>query len=221
MERMKIIAYSDEKFSAEIGSMELQVVPKDYQGKKGIKYDAGEQQGQNVQSQVFSGYTNEEFSIHVLIDCTGVIPGTKDSDTVSKKIKQLESLVYQYNSDKHQANFVALAWGTLLFKGRLKEMQAVYELFSQDGMPIRAKVAMTFVQFVSRDEADKLANRQSPDMSHVVTLKAGDTIAALCRRIYGDSSLVDEVARVNGLNGFRHIMPGTVLLFPHLSRDSE
>ena len=216
---MKIIAYGDEQFSDEIGSMEMQVIPKEYQGKKGIKYDEGEQQGQNVQSPVFSGYKNEEFTVHILFDCTGVLEGTKKSDTVKKKMEELEKLVYNYNSDKHQANFVELLWGELSFKGRLKEMSSNYELFDKNGSPLRVRVTLTFTQFVSREEADKMANRQSPDMSHLITLRAGDSVAALCHRIYGDAGLAGEVARVNGLDGFRNVKPGTVLLFPHLEKN--
>ena len=219
MEKMKIIAYGDEKVSKKIGEMTVQVSPLDYQGKKEVKYDPGKQQGQNKQSPVFVGYKNEELSVDVQIDCTGVIEGTKDSDTVKKKIGELEKLVYTYNGDEHQSTFIEIAWGTLLFKGRLKQMKTTYGLFAPDGQPLRAKVSLLFTEFVNREEADKEANRQSPDMSHVVTLGAGDTIASLCARIYGDSYLADEVARINGLDGFRNINPGTVLLFPHLMKN--
>lgn len=219
MEKMKITAYGDEKFSSKIGEITVQIAPKDYEGKKSVKYDPGKQQGQNKQSPVFIGYNSEEFTVDVMIDCTGAIEGTKEKDTVKGKIAELENLVYKYNGDAHQANFVELAWGTLLFKGRLKEMKSTYGLFSPDGQPLRAKVTLAFIEFVNRAEADKLGNRQSPDMSHVVTLRDGDTIAALCARIYGDSCLADEVAGVNGLGGFRNVKPGTVLLFPHLLKN--
>nr|DAW87282.1 MAG TPA: secretion system protein [Bacteriophage sp.] len=219
MEKMKIIAYGDEKFSKKIGEMTVQISPLDYQGKKEVKYDPGKQQGQNKQSPVFVGYKNEELSVDVQIDCTGVIEGTKDADTVKKKIGELEKLVYKYNGDGHQSNFIEIAWGTLLFKGRLKQMKTTYGLFAPDGQPLRAKVTLLFTEFVNRAEADKEANRQSPDMSHMVALGAGDTIALLCQRIYGDSGLADEVARINGLNGFRNVKPGTVLLFPHLMKN--
>lgn len=53
MEKMKIIAYGDEKFSKKIGEMTVQISPLDYQGKKEVKYDPGKQQGQNKQSPVF------------------------------------------------------------------------------------------------------------------------------------------------------------------------
>lgn len=219
MERMKITAYKDEGFSEKVDEITVQIAPQDYQGKKEVKYAGSKQQGQNAPSPVFVGYNSEEFMCDVLIDCTGVIASTKDGDTVKKKLKELSDLVYQYNGSTHQAHFVELAWGDMLFKGRLKTMKTSYGLFTPDGMPLRAKVTLTFTKFVSRAEADKLANRQSPDMSHLVTLVDGDTLAALCGRIYGDTCLVNEVARINDLSGFRDVKPGTVLLFPKLLKN--
>lgn len=98
-------------------------------------------------------------------------------------------------------------------------MEVTYTLFTPEGVPLRAMVKMSFVEFVSAEKAEKLANNHSPDMSHLVTLKAGDSVARLCQKIYGDSCLADEVAGVNGLCGFRHVKPGTTLLFPHLRKD--
>ena len=219
MEKMKLTGYSDKNFKNEIGNMVVQIVPKEYKGKKGIKYETGQEGGQNVQSPAFTGQQNEELILDFIFDCTGAIEGTKDSDTIESKLKQLDSIVYQYNGDKHEPSYVQVAWGTFLFKGRLKEMQTTFGLFTPEGVPLRAKVNLTFIQFVSAEKAVKLANNQSPDMSHLVTLKDGDSIAMLCQKIYGDSTLVDEVAKINGLCGFRRIKPGTLLLFPHLRKD--
>lgn len=52
----------------------------------------------------------------------------------------------------------------------------------------------------------------SQDMSHLVTVRAGDTLPLLCKRIYSDPAYYMEVARVNRLVNFRN-----VLRFPPLS----
>lgn len=219
MEKMKLTGYSDKEFTEEIASMVVQLVPKDYRGKKGIKYESGKENGQNVQSPVFTGQQNEELSLDFTFDCTGTIEGTKDSDTIDKKLKELNRIVYAYNGDKHEPAYVQIVWGTFIFRGRLKEMTTDFVLFTPQGVPLRAKVNLSFIQFVSAEKAVKLANNQSPDMSHLVTLRDGDTIALLCRKIYGDSTLVNEVAAINGLCGFRLVKPGTTLLFPHLRKN--
>ena len=58
------------------------------------------------------------------------------------------------------------------------------------------------------------ANKSSPDLSHVVTVKAGDTLPLLCYDIYGSSNPYIKVAAVNGLTDFRDLQPGQQLMFP-------
>lgn len=219
MEKLRLTGYADKEFKEEIGSMVVQMTPRDYKGKKGIKYESTKENGQNVQSPAFVGQQNEELEVEFTFDCTGAIEGTKESDTVDKKLKELDSIVYRYNGDKHEPAYVQAAWGTFIFQGRLKEMITDFNLFTPEGIPLRVLVKLSFIQFVSAEKAVKLANNQSPDMSHLVTLKDGDTIAMLCQKIYGDSTLASEVAEVNGLCGFRQVKSGTTLLFPHLKKN--
>jgi len=42
----------------------------------------------------------------------------------------------------------------------------------------------------------------------------GDTLPAMCDRLYGDSKYYIAVAAANGLTSFRDIKPGTPLVFP-------
>jgi nucleoid-associated protein YgaU len=53
-------------------------------------------------------------------------------------------------------------------------------------------------------------------MTHVRLVKEGDTLPALTREIYGDYRYYLEVARVNQLDDFRSLEPGTRLFFPPL-----
>lgn len=218
MDKMKITAYTDGNYKKETGSLMVQINPKSYQLQKGIQYDKNKEQGNTKSSETFSGYKTEELSFEIVIDCTGVVPGTGEEDMAYDKVKVLEDLLYRYRGKIHRPAFVILAWGTILFKGQLRSLKTDYTLFKPDGMPLRAKVSLSFGGFMSKEEATKEAVQSSPDMSHLMVVRAGDSIAAMCEEIYGDSTLVDEVARVNGLCGFRQVKPGTELLFPHLKK---
>jgi nucleoid-associated protein YgaU len=99
-------------------------------------------------------------------------------------------------------------------------MSTNYTLFMPDGTPIRAKMAVTFKSYASEAQLAKGAYKQSPDVTHLVTVQAGDTLPLLCHRIYGDSRYYAKVAAFNGLSNFRGVPPGTQLLFPPLSGSS-
>ncbi|MCC8155240.1 MAG: hypothetical protein LIP01_14265, partial [Tannerellaceae bacterium] len=114
--------------------------------------------------------------------------------------------------------YINIAWGTFSFRGRLKSINEEYSLFSPFGIPLRVNLDLTFVSHMEKEEANKEEGKESPDLSRMIILKAGESIALWCCRIYGDASYCADVAAWNGLPEFRNIKPGVALLFPPLSR---
>jgi nucleoid-associated protein YgaU len=95
-------------------------------------------------------------------------------------------------------------------------MSVDYTLFKPSGEPLRAKVKLSFSGFMSKEEEALRANRSSPDLTHLIEVKAGDTLPMLCYRVYKDCSYYLEVAKVNGITNFRDLQLGTKLHFPPL-----
>ncbi len=153
----------------------------------------------------------------LILDGTGVVPtGKLLPESVESQLDKLKKIIYQYNGDKHEPNVVQLSWGDLIFKGRLKNFAVDYILFKPSGAPLRAKLNLSFLRFMTEEEENKRANRSSPDLTHHVLVKAGDTLPQLCYRIYEDASYYLEVAQINRLRSFRDIQPGMRLIFPPL-----
>jgi nucleoid-associated protein YgaU len=75
---------------------------------------------------------------------------------------------------------------------------------------------MSFLGFMSTQEEARRANRSSPDMTHSIVFKAGDSLPLLCHRIYNDAHQYDQVAHINNITNFRDIRPGTRIIFPPL-----
>lgn len=222
MDKVKITGYKDKTFNSKTGK-ELTVLinPKSVSLEKGIHYHENTQAGDSSASGVFDKYDGEKLSFEIFIDCTGVVAGTKENDTAYSKVSELEALVYEYNGDAHRPAFVTVLWGKLLFKGQLSSIKTDYMLFDPAGIPLRAKVAISFANFIDEKTAKKKANQKSPDMSHYLVIREGDSLADLCQKIYGDSTLAPQVARCNNLPGFRKIAAGTHILFPHLNKGGE
>jgi nucleoid-associated protein YgaU len=99
---------------------------------------------------------------------------------------------------------------------RIKSFDLTYLLFSSDGKTLRAKINASFVGNMDEETESKTKGNTSPDLTHQVTVKAGDTLPMLCEKIYGKRQMFHEVARVNKLLNFRYIEPGTELIFPPL-----
>jgi len=200
-------------------SFEVMLNPSSYNHVYTIGYNKKETQGQLGSDTKFKGIQPEKIDFEIVIDGTGVvnlpIPG-KGSPDVKTQIKQLTEIVYKYDGSNHEPNHVRLLWGSLIFFGRLESMTVDYSLFKPSGEPLRAKIKMSFTGFMSKEEEALRANRSSPDLSHMIEVKAGDTLPMLCYRIYKDPSYYVEVALANGITNFRDIRPGSKLHFPPL-----
>ncbi|WP_267221333.1 LysM peptidoglycan-binding domain-containing protein [Dyella silvae] len=154
-----------------------------------------------------------------VFDGTGVVPVPSNLNLpaeVEDQLNALNDVVYTYKGQQHQPNVVQVLWGRLAFYGRLTSFNIEYTLFRPSGAPLRATAKMTFQGYKNPQEAILEADMSSPDLSHSVVVTEGDTLPLLCHRIYGDSRYYVDVARFNGLHGFRALKPGLTLHFPPL-----
>jgi nucleoid-associated protein YgaU len=100
----------------------------------------------------------------------------------------------------------------------LKSASIAYKLFKPDGVPLRAVITANFTDNSDDQTRVAMAQDQSPDLTHVRLVKAGDDLPSLCNQIYGDPRLYLQVARANGIDDFRNLAPGTKLRFPPLEK---
>ncbi|MDI3464969.1 MAG: hypothetical protein OJF50_003790 [Nitrospira sp.] len=195
---------------------EVMLNPSTYSHQYAIRYDQTKTFGQVGTASKFSAVGPEQVSFDIMLDGTGVVSPGQGSPDVRTRIQQLYTVVYKYDGTNHQPNHVRILWGSLIFFGRLESMSLDYTLFEPSGQPLRAKVKLAFVGFMTKEEQVLKANSSSPDLSHRVEVKAGDTLPLLCYRIYSDASYYLEVAEINNLTNFRDLQPGVWLDFPPL-----
>ncbi len=163
----------------------------------------------------FTGSEPEKVSFSLTLDGTGVIPDAVDT-TVSKQIEKLRSIAYAYSGDSHEPDAVQIDWGDELkaYQGRLTGLDIDYTLFDPDGAPLRAKMSLDFIEALTEAQVELEAKKTSPDLTHIVQVRKGDTLPLLCERIYKDASKYLEIARFNDLDSFRNLTPDTLLRFP-------
>jgi nucleoid-associated protein YgaU len=178
-----------------------------------IAYNQTKALGQLASDLKFSAIQPDTVSFEILLDNTGVVEGGSD---VQDQIEKLNKVVYAYDGDRHEPNHVRLLWGRFLFYGRLSAMSASYTLFTPGGEPLRARINLSFLGFMTNQEEARRANRSSPDLTHSVVFRAGDSLPLLCQRIYNDAARYVAVARMNNLTNFRDIPAGTRIVFPPL-----
>ena len=114
---------------------------------------------------------------------------------------------------------IKLNWGENFdnFYGHAQDLTVNYTLFKPTGEPLRAKLKLKFIRFRSNSQSANEKKNNSPDMTHAITVREGDTLPLLCEQIYQDGSQYLMVARFNGLTDFRSLTPNSVLHFPPLT----
>lgn len=137
---------------------------------------------------------------------------------VMSQIEYFENTVFSIQGETHTPNFLVINWGAMVFKCRLRTMSISYKMFSPEGFPIRATVNATFQEVAEQKFMEMEAGLQSPDITHQVTVEAGDTLPMLAKRVYGDEKYYVAVARANNLVHFRELTPGRRLYFPPIKR---
>ena len=227
LEKLKIEAYTDEgrKTPAAPPSMEVMFNPTSFQEKHANAYQAPRLQAINSSGRpALYGYTPPgDLSFQFILDGTGVnyfgaeqLVRVLSGESVKKQIATFKKLCLEMNGKIHQPNFLKISWGDFKFSCRLTSLDITYKLFDEAGDPIRAELAAKFVKDKSAKTILLEENKNSPDLTHVRTVKSGDTLPLLCKEIYGASGHYLRVARDNGLDDFRNLIPGQKLRFAPL-----
>ncbi|MHA3787031.1 CIS tube protein [Flavobacterium hauense] len=214
LEKLQIIGYTDSTYTTEESGRQfaVQINPSTIKIKKNIKYDSVYTLGKEKKPAKYKNHEPSGLSFEIILDDTGVIPGQKKK--IQDLIQQLEKTLYRINAESHEPGYAKVAWGSLLFHGRVNSLSYDYTLFAPNGLPLRVKISLSFVEHYNKDSSIK----NSPDISRVILFKAGDTIPLFCNEIYGDASYSYDIARYNNLESFRNVKPGTKVMFPPLVR---
>ncbi len=218
--KLKIKAFKNNKYSSPSGDeYDLMINPENYKHEHKIEYQGEENYGGTFPGPKFKRYGTENIGFNIILDATGVISNSYNSNGIVDQIKKLKKTVYDFNGDIHEPQYVQLIWGKMIFNGRLTSFKIDYTLFTPSGIPLRAKIDLDFVGYTSCEERKQKENANSPDMSHLIQIKAGDNIQKLCYNIYKDTAYCRQIAYVNGLSSFRKVKQGMRLLFPPIRKD--
>jgi len=247
LSKMKILAFKDCNYTKFAGVYTAQINPDGYSLGYSVEFDEAQAGGTSGKSARMNVKKPDNLTLNFIFDSTGVIPPPiaaqnvireagidtnipffNETQAVARKLDkeigvEADLLLFRefligMDSEKHSVRHLILHWGTLLFKCVLTTLEVQYTLFNPNGVPIRATATATFkgsIPDLLREAKEKF---NSPDLTHVRTVKASDTIFNLCEEIYGDPALYIHVAEANGLTQFRNLQPGITIFFPPIEK---
>ena len=200
---------------ASLGQIEFQFNPKELSIQKSAQWSSKPARNAPSAGPVeFTGAGACKLSMEVFFDASD----TMDSSVVTKVEKLFVCCVptKQSLTQKNGATppLVVLHWGKVTsFTAFVTSVQAKYTLFTPEGTPIRATCNVTL------EEMPGPPGKQNPTSGALTartqhTMVAGDSLASIAYREYGDPLLWRPLAVFNGIDDPLRMKPGASLFLP-------
>ena len=216
LERLLILAYERSDYSGSpVGQFEAYVNPNEITLAYEMEYDSAQGAGTTNSRMNFKKVKPGDLSLTFFLDGTGANGRPADVQAMVETFQTVTG----YNGNIHRPNYLKVTWGRIQVKRCvLKSASIAYKMFKPSGVPLRAVITASFTDNSDDQTRVALAQDQSPDLTHVRLVRAGDTLPGFCEQIYGDPRLYLKVSAANGLDDFRRLVPGTKLFFPPLEK---
>jgi nucleoid-associated protein YgaU len=171
---------------------------------------------------------NEKITLELFFDTTkhGMVDNVKDVREETKKIYHLLKIIKK----THAPPRCTLLWGEggqLFSFGSFPKPRCVLEsvseefnLFSPSGVPLRAKLNVTFREYKSIEDQIKEINKESSDRTKIFEVERGQTLSQIAWLEYQDPDEWRRIAEANNLENPRFLAPGTKLRIPRISPEA-
>jgi Contractile injection system tube protein/LysM domain len=166
---------------------------------------------------------NEKITMELFCDTTefGMTGDVKDVRTETRKLYQLVKI----DKKTHAPPRCTLTWGGQLFsfgsslppRCVVESISEEFTLFSPSGIPLRAKLNVTFREYKTIEQQIAETPKQSADRTKQREVKRGQSISYIAWLEYGDPGEWRRIAEANALDNPRRLIPGTRLLIPRIN----
>jgi hypothetical protein len=141
--------------------------------------------------------------------------GAKAGSDVRKQTRKVVDLM-NIDPKTHAPPIVLFAWGSLTFTCVLARATQRFIMFRQDGIPVRARLQVTFNEFKNVELEAKEIKRETADFTKRHTVGQDESLSAIAYGEYGDPALWRPIAIRNGIDDPRALETGSELAIPPL-----
>jgi len=120
------------------------------------------------------------------------------------------------NSDTHAPPRLLFLWGTLVFPCVLESVTQRFEYFNPLGMPLRARLTVSFRGYDLLADLLSSIPLLSADRAKRRVVKSGDTLQGIAAQEYGDPRKWRPIAEANNINNPLALPVGQGIVIPTL-----
>ncbi len=164
----------------------------------------------------------QTLEMELLVDSYEAYSGRNQaSDDVRLLTRQITDLM-NIDPSTHAPPVLLFTWGSLAFTCVLARASQRFIMFLPDGTPVRARLQVSFNEFINAELEAKETKRETADYSHLHVVHEGETISGIAAAVYQNPLLWRPIAIANDLDDPRTLPIGSQLLIPQLPfRDPE
>jgi Contractile injection system tube protein/LysM domain len=140
---------------------------------------------------------------------------TLPKEDVRDKTRQVVDLM-AIDGELHAPPVLSVSMASLNLRCVLSRVSERYLMFMPNGVPVRARVNCTFIEYVDPVQQAKADNLQTADFSGVEAITLGTTVSGIAARVYEDARLWRPIAIANGIANPRRLRAGDTLRIPSL-----
>lgn len=145
---------------------------------------------------------------------------TYDTDSLPKQdVRDLTNRVVNLTTidpELHAPPILRVSWASLQFRCVLARVSQKFILFADDGRPVRARLNVTFNEFIDLVREAKEVSRQTANFSKVHVVTQGETLSLIAATYYDDPQVWRPIAIMNNLVDPRDLFSGQSLRIPAL-----
>jgi nucleoid-associated protein YgaU len=98
----------------------------------------------------------------------------------------------------------------------LTKVSQQFTKFLESGAPVRARLSVSFSEFIDEEREAKEVNRQTADFTKTHVVTGRETLSMIAARYYEDPKNWRPIAIVNDIDDPRALEPGQSLIIPSL-----
>jgi hypothetical protein len=140
-------------------------------------------------------------------------------DTADQDVRAQTSVVVdllKINPQTHAPPVLMFLWGKLKFRCVLAKANQRYIMFLPTGVPVRAKVQVTFQEFTNGNFETKEVKRKTADYTQLHVVGYGETLSGIAASVYSDPTQWRPLAIANNIDDPRSLPVGMQLIVPSL-----
>ena len=193
--------------------------PEEYTLNKDINYAQSSIPGLSGPILQFVNGNMSTLEMELLVDTLEANPLSKPPTPPGADVRLLTRRItdlMMIDSETHAPPVLEFSWGSLSFTCVLARCSQKFIMFRPDGYPVRARLTVTFNEFLDPEFEAKRANLQTADYTKQHLVQQGENLTHLAARFYSNPQLWRPIALANRIDDPRRISAGQRLIIPSL-----